>query len=179
MEKLIKKCKQLDRRAQREMMDLISPMLYSICKRYADFNLEQAKDLLQESLIKIFNNMDTCKATEEIPFRAWCKRIAINTALSSKKQKIVEELNTEMEVIYTLPSALMDLHVEDIMNLLQRLPENHRIVFSLAVIDGYSHKEIAGFLNVGESSSRTFLTRAKKALRSILEEEFDYYKKAN
>jgi len=179
MKKLIQKCKQLDRKAQREMMDQLSPMIYAICKRYSNFNLELSKDLLQESLIKIFNNMEKCQATEELPFRAWCKKIAINTALANKRTTRTEQLPVEMNISYSLPKALEKLLAEDIMKLLQRLPEKHRIVFSLAVIDGYSHKEIAEVLNVKESSSRTFLTRAKKTLKAIIEKDADYYKLAN
>jgi len=83
MKQLIQGCKELDRKKQREMVDILSPYLYPICRRYAD-NHEDAKDLLQESLILIFNNMGKCHAKEAAPFKSWCKRIAINNAFTKK-----------------------------------------------------------------------------------------------
>ena len=40
-------------------------------------------------------------------------------------------------------------------------------------IEGYSHEEIAEKLNIPESTSRTYLTRAKQRLRKLYQEEID------
>jgi len=61
--------------------------------------------------------------------------------------------------------------VEDILKLLNFLPKNQRVVFNLAVIDGFSHKEIADLLKIGESSSRTFLVRARQALQCLIQKQ--------
>ena len=59
------------------------------------------------------------------------------------------------------------LSADDILGLLNRLPEVHRLVFSLYEIEGYSHDEISSLLKIPESSSRVYLTRAKKRLREL------------
>ena len=84
-----------------------------------------------------------------------------------------------MEVIHTLsvehidhPDVHSQLNVEDILTLLEQLPRNQRIVFNLAIIDGYSHREIADFLDIKESSSRTFLARARNTMQQLINREW-------
>lgn len=169
MKKLIQDCKNLNRNAQREMVDHLSPFLYSICCRYA-LSHEDAKDLLQESLILIFNNIEKFEAQEVAPFKSWCRKIAINNALSKKRKKaILTEMINETEVNNaSRPIVYSQLNVEDILSLLKSLPENQRMVFNLFIIDNYSHREIGEILNIRESSSRTFLTRARHSLQALI-----------
>lgn len=169
-EKLIQNCKSLDRRAQREMVNHLTSYLFPICRRYSN-NFEDAKDLLQEALILIFNNIDKCNARKVIPFKSWCKKITINNALRKlrKKSNQAESITDKTKQPSTIPNIYSQLNIEDILNLLHLLPESHRTVFNLAILDGYTHKEIAGFLDIKESSSRTFLVRARKALQKLIE----------
>ena len=170
MNKLIKSCKELDRKAQREMVNHLSPFLFNICRRYCHSH-EDAKDLLQESLIQIFNSMDKCQAEDRATFFAWSRRIAINKALAKKRRKgfEVEEINENNQNNAISPGIQSALNVQDILKLLNLLPQNQSLVFNLSVIDGYSHAEIAKLLNVKESSSRTFLTRARHALQQLIQ----------
>ncbi len=166
---LIKGCRNLNRKAQREMVRHLSPFLFTIVRRYSS-NREDANDLLQESLILIFNNINKCRSNEELPFRSWCRRIAINTALSKQRKKTFHyEMIDGMEYNpYSAPAINSQLNVEDILNLLRHLPEKQRVVFNLSVIDGYSHGEIAEMLGIKESSSRSFLTRARRSLKNLI-----------
>lgn len=167
--KLILNCKNLNRKAQREMVDHLSPFLFPICRRYSS-TFEDAKDMLQESLILIFNNMDKCESKEVIPFKSWCKKITINHALA--KLRKIEKKTTEITNILVEPNVKPNiyskLNIDDILKLLQKVPESHSTVFKLAIIDGYSHKEIASLLGIKESSSRTFLVRARQTLQMLI-----------
>ena len=71
-----------------------------------------------------------------------------------------------------IPPIHSQLNVEDILAFLKQLPQNQRIVFNLSVIDGYSHREIAQFLNIKESSSRTFLSRAREHMQRLINQEW-------
>ncbi len=174
MEKLIKSCKNFERSAQREMVNHLSPMLYSICLRYANKNHEATKDLVQDSLIKIFNNIHKCDATSELPFKGWCKRVAINVALGKirKKTILTQEIDINQVRNQAQPVAISKLNVDDILKLLSKIPMQHRLVFNMAIIDGYKHNEIAEILNIQESSSRAFLSRARKALQTMINAEW-------
>ena len=167
MKKIIKGCRELDRKAQREMVNHLSPYLYVICRRYTNQH-EDAQDLLQESFIAIFNNIEKCKADEFAGFKAWCRRIAINKALEKKRKKGLKLENLSGISLPILPVIQSQLNVNDILSLLERLPENQRTVFNLAVLDGFAHREIATMLSIQESSSRTFLTRARQKLQTFM-----------
>lgn len=172
IQKLITGSRRLDRTSQREMVNYLSPFLFPICRRYAH-TYEDAKDLLQEALILIFNNIDQLDSNEELPFKSWCRRIAINNALAkirknSSQLEVVQEHNiTPMAP----PKVYSQLNVEEILRLLQFLPSIHRAVFNLSVMDGYTHKEIADLLNIKESSSRTFLVRARQSLQRLINQQ--------
>lgn len=169
---LINKCKNLERKAQREMVNQLSPLLFPICRRYAD-SFEDAKDLLQESLILIFNNIYKCQSEEIVSFKNWCKRITINNALAKIRKANTYKGSFQEDDFQesNAPSVYSKLNMEDILKMLDFLPERHRHVFNLSILDGYSHKEIAELLSIKESSSRTLLVRARQALQSMIHNE--------
>ena len=178
---LIKKCKQLDRKAQREMVDHLTLYLYPICLRYSK-TYEDAQDLMQESLIQIFNALDSFKSDDILSFKAWCKRITINKSLSKfrKNSLIIDSINTEEhECIGELPDVFSQLNVQDLLQLLNQLPEKQKCIFNLAVIDDYDHKTIAKLLHIQPSHSRTILTRARKRLQTLVIEQNNHYKIKN
>lgn len=170
--KLILICKSLDRKGQREMVNHLSPFLFPICRRYSN-SFEDAKDLLQEALILIFNNMDKCHSDEVGPFKSWCKKITINNALAKLRKKSVrsEAITDSTVQPSTVPNIYSQLNIEDILKLLQQLPDAHRTVFNLAILDGYTHREIADILEIKESSSRTFLVRARQSLQRLIRKQ--------
>jgi len=173
--KLILNCKKLNRRAQREMVNHLSPFLFPICRRYSS-SFEDSKDLLQESLILIFNNMEKCVSKEVVPFKSWCKKITINHALGELRKQtrqIVPVTNITIPSSIT-PNIYSKLNIEDILKLLQMIPESHSTVFKLAIVDGYNHKEIANLLDIKESSSRTFLVRARQTLQKLIQKQENY-----
>ena len=75
---LLKFCRNFERKAQRQMVDLLTPYLFSVCKRY-ERSPADVQDLVQEALILIFNNIEQFRGGETA-FLGWCRRIAINTA---------------------------------------------------------------------------------------------------
>ena len=167
---LITACQKLDRKAQRQMMDQLASPLLSLSMRYAR-SREDAKDILQEALILIFNKLPQFKG-EDRQFRPWCNRIVINTALGkyrkSHYQKEVELTREATQLSLSAPSILSQLHVEDILKQMDRLPIMQRHVFNLYVLDGFSHREIAEMLGLKESSSRALLTRARQSMRRLI-----------
>jgi len=65
-----------------------------------------------------------------------------------------------------LVSVLSQLEAQEILNMISQLPEKYRVIFNLYEIDGYSHKEIASFLDINESTSRSYLTRSKQLMKN-------------
>lgn len=168
---LLKACRYYDRKAQRQMVNLLAPFLSSVCRRYESDSVA-AQDMVQDALIRIFNHIEDCQA-EEKPFMGWCKRIAINVCLEQfRKKKLPLESVEARELNNSLnPEILDQLGFEDILLIINKLPENQRLVFNLFVVDGYSHQEIGEMLHLKESNARTLLTRARATLQNLLTEQ--------
>lgn len=149
----------------------------SVVFRYIK-DAHEAEELVNEAFLKGFRAMGRFKVRDgagsvERPFMGWLSRIASNVCidhLRAKKALYLVEDNLELESpdMHVPPSQ--DIEIEEIMALLNHLPEIQRVIFILFEIEGYSHEEIAGKLKIPESTSRTYLTRAKQKLRI-------YYKK--
>lgn len=154
-----------DRKAQYEFYRLLAPKLLGVAYRYLKNNTEQ-EDVLQEAFILIFKNLNTYKGDSKI--ETWATRILINVILqkinSDKKASFVDVddsvfvnevgiFNTESNFLY-----------EELIKLINMLPEAKKLIFNLFVLEGYSHKEISEMLNISESTSKTQLFRAKELL---------------
>lgn len=94
----------------------------------------------------------------------------MNTAIDCQRKnlKYLDQVDIEeAHYIGQKAQALDDLVAEDIRLMLNTLPEMHRVIFNMYEIDGYSHEEIGSMLNIPESSSRVYLSRAKEKLRKL------------
>ncbi|MFT4534829.1 MAG: RNA polymerase sigma-70 factor (ECF subfamily) [Saprospiraceae bacterium] len=166
--KLIKGCKEADSKAQRQLLDKFSGLLLSVALRYSR-DRSEAKDILQESWINIFKGI--LKYNHEGKLEGWMSRIVINVALRKKQNfhsRSAVYDGTFYEDVSELPEALSQLQYDDLLRIVNQLPDGCREVFKMASIDGLKHKEIGEMLGIEESTSRAHLTRAKKKLRDIL-----------
>jgi RNA polymerase sigma factor (sigma-70 family) len=88
------------------------------------------------------------------------------------------QYRVEAHICLTFVSDCTDqldqFNAEDVMAILQRLPDLLRVVFNMYELDGYSHKEIASNLRITESTSRAYLTRAKAKLRELFTKSLPY-----
>lgn len=127
-----------------------------------------ALEVVNDSFVKVFSKIgkyDTSK-----PFQGWLRKIVINTSIdklrrNSKDHQFVEADKYPIED--ETPTILSHLEVQDIIEILNKLPHFHKTVFCLYEIEGYSHDEIAEQLGIPSSSSRVYLTRAKQQLREL------------
>ncbi len=139
-----------------------------VCLRYARHEME-AEDILQDSFIKIFDNIS--KFEFKGSFEGWIRRIVINTALKhySKKSFKQEQIGVDAHPDFPLePDAYAHLNEEELLNLIAKLPDGYKVVFNLYAIEGYSHKEISDMLGIQESTSRSQLVKARKMLQAMI-----------
>ena len=161
---IIEGCKKLERHCQKMLVSRYSGMLFTVARRYCidDF---LAREALQEGLIRVFKYIGSFDSKKG-DFQSWMKKIVANESIKIlKKNQGIFLLTDISELKSPNASALDDLHEEELIKLIQQLPIGYREVFNMYVIDGYSHKEIAGALGISESTSRSQLTRAKKLLK--------------
>ena len=167
---LVTGCVNKDPIAQKELVDKFSPMLYTVCLRYMG-NAHTAKDILQDSFIRIFKGIHTFDS-ERGSLQGWLRRVTTNVALKQlNKNKMRKESEiTDNEIGMEKQPVITDqLAAEDLLKVVQTLPEGYRQIFNLSVVEGYNHREIGELLGIEEVTSRSQLSRAKQLLRKKLQ----------
>ena len=166
---LIENCIKGERKSQKELYELFSGKMFSICLRYSK-NQMDAEDILQEAFVKLFNNLHRFRG--EGSFDGWVRRIFVNTAIEHIRRK---NLNTtvgeglENSVQDKHYNALDRLYEKDIINYSNNLSNGYKTVFNMYAVEGFSHKEIANHLGITESTSKSQFSRAKALLRNIIQ----------
>lgn len=167
---IVKRCKKDDRVAQNILYKKYAPLFFSICMRYIKSNTI-AEDILVQAFYRIFNSIGDFK--NEGSFEGWMKRIVVNECLMELRRSknfsmtlSIDELDVPIEVEWQ-----DKLHYEELLNLLDQLPDGYRTVFNLYVIEGYKHKEIAEQLGISINTSKSQLILARRKLQSILKKK--------
>ncbi len=173
VEHIIQGCIDKNRGAQRELFYSYSKQLMATAIRYTRDEFA-AKDVVQESFIKIYKSIHQLKEFHEGTLVAWMKKITARQALrylEQNKSFQARQVTSKSKAIGSTDA----LQLEDVMKTLNALPDGFRTVFQLHVIEGYSHKEIGEMLNIGASSSRSQLTRARSMFYEKWSEMENYY----
>ena len=174
LQQLISDCKANDSLAQKKLFELTSPKVMSTCKRYC-FDREQARDLFQESYIRIFKNIDQFNLTLG-NLDAWVYTITKNVVfeyLNKNKIKFTE-LDSSVDLNEEEEFQNYDLDSQSLLDLIKQLPEGYRTILNMYVFEEMSHKEIADVLQIKESSSRSQYMRAKLSLKKIIENHISH-----
>ena len=172
-EELLQKSVRGDRKSQEKLYRQFYGFAMSVCVRYTQ-SRDEALEIVNDSFLKVFTKGD--QYDSKYPFKAWFRRIIVNTALdfyrSQQKHYFHENIEEAYEVSSNDSSPLSQLNHEEIIMLIQRLPSGYKMVFNLFVIDGFSHEEISNQLGISVGTSKSNLSRAREALRKmILKEE--------
>lgn len=160
--------------AQRQLYELYADKMMAICFRYAKNN-EEAEDILQEGFIRVFRKIGTFNGTGSL--EGWMRKVFQNIAIRQYQK------NTRLHVVVGLEDMEQELGeevmdqqfaAEELLSMVQRLPDGYRMVFNLFAIEGYSHEEIAQKLDISIGTSKSQLARARKALKKMIEPEQVY-----
>lgn len=145
----------------------------SISLRYA-YSRNEALMIVNDSFMKVFDKIKSYDDTYS--FKAWFRRVLINTAIDNYRKNKTHIEKTEAISFVNIPGnfedAISKLTVDDIMSLLNDLPDIQRLIFNLSEIEGYSHNEISRKLEVPVGTSRSYLFRAKSTLRELIKIKF-------
>tara|TARA_R110002049_G_scaffold69218_4_gene179327 strand:+ start:1364 stop:1912 length:549 start_codon:yes stop_codon:yes gene_type:complete len=168
LDELIIQCKKQNAKAQGELYERYSAVLFSICLRYSP-NYAEAEDSLQDAFLTIFKKVEQFK--DKGSFEGWMKRITVNTVLQKYRKQRVFDIAREDQI-----EDEADLDIEDegipldfLLKIIQELPDRYRLVFTMYVLDGYQHKEIAEMLGISDGTSKSNLARARMILKTKVE----------
>ncbi|MCB0631306.1 MAG: sigma-70 family RNA polymerase sigma factor [Saprospiraceae bacterium] len=168
---LVKRCLKGKASAQHLLYERFKGRLFGLCLRYADSE-EEALDLLQEGFIKIFRDLHQFRG--DGPLEAWMRRVVVNSAISRlRKRKWIRETDFDWDQLPDQEKEVFQdrMDAEELILLIQRLPKGFRTVFNLYAVEGYSHQEIAQFLGIAESTSRSQYQRARKTLQEWIRKQ--------
>jgi len=168
---IIKACKSGDRKAQNMLFHQYAPLMLSICKRYLK-QTEVAEDIMIHAFYKIFSKMDTFD--HKGSFEGWMKRIVVNECLMELRKKKSQYLTVAIEDMTKEPEVAWQdtLEYEELLSLLNGLPDGYRTVFNLYVIEGYKHREIAEQLGVSINTSKSQLILARRKLQGLIKKKY-------
>ena len=160
-------------RAMSQLYQMYVEELSSVCYRYVPSS-DDAKDVLQNSFVKIFTSLPTFEYRDESSFRNWMIKVVVNEALhllrerkrlrfTNLKESLVEYVEDEQPLVEHITA-------DQLHQLISQLPDGYRTVINLYVFEGYSHQKIAEMLNITASTSASQLYFAKRLLSRKINE---------
>jgi RNA polymerase sigma-70 factor (ECF subfamily) len=124
---------------------------------------------MMNGFMKMFDKLKYFQPQHDHSFEMWIRKIMINECLMMlRKDKSKLFMDVSDREYSRQEVAPENLSAEEIIDLVNTLPNGYRAVFNLHVVDGYSHKEIASMLDISESASRSQLTHARTKLKQLL-----------
>lgn len=177
---ILKACIKGDEKAQLQLFRTYGTLALRVAWRYVK-NEDDAREVMQESMIKVFENLHRFKG--ESALSSWITRIVINQAINFLRAKgkgfmqvsITEKLEMDVEdVLVEEPEKVMD--AQTAMSLIRQMPEVYQVIFNLYAIDGLSHSQIAQAMNITEANSRQILMRGRKMLKQMIEKKVENVK---
>ncbi len=131
----------------------------------------EAEDIMQEAFLTAFSKLNTFKG--EVTFGAWLKKIVINKSLTQlKKNKRYEDVKvivgTEKNHNEEYTDTYEHIPVKTVLDTIQKLKDNYRLLLTLNLIEGYDYEEITEITNYSNENVRTIISRAKRKLKQML-----------
>ena len=168
LEKLISECQKNQPKAQEQLYQLFEKKFFGLCLKYSS-SYANAQDNFQEGFLIIFRKINQYSGKGS--FEGWAKRILINNALQKYKGVRFMEVLTD-----NIPDVDLEIDEEEIsldylMQIIHELPDQYRIVFSLYVLDDYSHQEISEMLSISTGTTKSNLHRARLILKEKIEKK--------
>jgi RNA polymerase sigma factor (sigma-70 family) len=173
-DELIEGCRKGGRAFQKALYDRYCRKMLVVCLRYSKTTAE-AEDIVQEGFVKVFQGLKDFR--RESKLETWITRIMVNTALNVQRKKLYlyPMVDVTEIVLPEVEMSISGIHVGQLLEMIQSLPQGCQIVFNLFAIEGYSHKEIAEMLTISEGTSKSQFARAKSLLQAKLLKESTYY----
>jgi len=167
---IVEGCIKNDVFAQRQLYASYASRMLGICMRYSS-SREDAEDILQDGFIQVFRKIETYQGSGALG--GWIRRIMINEALQHYRRSKYLRLTVEHEEVGVDPedseNILANLAAEELVHLIQQLPDGYRMVFNFYAVEGYTHPEIAKKLNISVGTSKSQFSRARALLRQMIE----------
>ncbi len=171
---IIEGCTRNNQQAQKMLYEMYSAKLFAVCLVYA-YDRSDAEDILHDGFIKILTNIKQYKGDGS--FEGWMRKIMVNTALEKyrrdhKMMAIAENIKSMVEM--SVEDIIGQITTSEIMEAVQSLSPQYRVVFMLYAVEGYNHKEIGAMLDITEGTSKSNLSRARSILQDKIRQIYGH-----
>jgi RNA polymerase sigma factor (sigma-70 family) len=176
---LIGGCIRQERSSQKMLYKAFYGFSMSICLRYAN-NRDEAAEVMNQGFFKVFTRIETYDTSR--PFKAWLGRIMTNVSIDYYRANLKTAYTDDLENAESISDgdfADKKLNYDDLLAMVQRLPNAYRTVFNLFAIDGYSHEEIGEKLDISPGTSKSNLHKARQKLKQMIFEAEQMPKNVN
>ncbi len=165
---LIAALKRGESRAHKVLYERFSGKMLAVCTRYCA-NRDDAEEVMLDGFMRVFEKIQQFR--EDGSFEGWIRRVMVTESLMflRKNKQWRQEISLE-EIPVELDYAWADtsLNENDLLRVINQLPDGYRTVFNLYAIEGYNHAEIADMLGISEGTSKSQLSRARLLLQANL-----------
>ena len=168
LHELINGCINQDRKCQKELYKAFYGFAMAICLRYAG-NRDEAAEVMNRGFLKVLTHISTYNETQ--PFKPWIGRIMINTSIDFYRSKLKLAYTEDIDEADDISGGDLpdkNLNYEDLLKMVQQLPQAYRTVFNLFAIEGYSHEEIGAMLHINAGTSKSNLHKARQKLKQMI-----------
>ena len=168
LQELINSCRKGNKLSQKQLYRQFYRYGMNVCTRYARSD-EEAEEMLNDAFLRVFTKIDLYDTAQS--FTTWFHTLCIRSSINYLKKYSLQPTVTDLELAKNegLDSGIFaQLSAEYIVQLVQKLAASYRTVFNLAVIEGYSHTEIATMLGITEGTSRSNLMIARQKMQIMV-----------
>lgn len=177
--KLVTALKKGESRAYKVVYERYAGKMLAVCTRYVA-NRADAEEIMLDGFMRVFEKISQFR--EDGSFEGWIRRIMVTESLMFLRKNKAWRQELSIDEVTSEPDyewAETSLEAEDLLRMVNQLPDGYRMVFNLYAIEGYSHAEIAAMLGISEGTSKSQLSRARSLLQVSLKKiEQNQYEKS-
>lgn len=176
LEELIRGCIRDERSSQERLYKLFYPRMMALVRRYIDEPM-QAEEVLNNGYLRAFQKIT--QYTFQGSFEGWLRKIVFHAVSDYVKQNVkYNEKIVLVEKDEYIDKDLADkLYYNELLQMVQTLPDATRTVFNMYVMEGYPHKEIGKILGISEGTSKWHLSEGRRILKEKIEQQKLHYKR--
>ena len=166
--KLIAALKRGESRAHKVVYERFAGKMLAVCTRYCA-NRSDAEEMMLDGFMRVFEKIEQFR--EDGSFEGWVRRVMVTESLMFLRKSKQWRQEVPLEDVTVEPDyewADTSLNENDLLRIVNQLPDGYRTVFNLYAIEGYAHAEIAEMLGISEGTSKSQLSRARLLLQANL-----------
>ena len=168
LEQLIQGCIRNERGAQEKLYHLFYPRMMGVVKRYIAHE-EQAEEVLNNGYLRAFQKIK--QFNFQGSFEGWLRKIIFHAVADYVKQntKYSNQILLVDKEQFVEKDHADKMYYDQLVELVQQLPDATRTVFNMYVMEGFNHREIGSMLGISEGTSKWHLSEGRKVLKEKIE----------